>query len=160
MGLSAVQLRARALALLAQREHSEQELSRKLHAALLRAAERAGEEPPDDAAARVQAVLTALAAQDLLSDARYIDSRLRTRAPRLGVRRLAAELAQHGLKPEGETWEAVQATEAERALALLQRRFGEDPPTDLKEKARRLRFLLSRGFAPGLAAKLVEGKAA
>jgi SOS response regulatory protein OraA/RecX len=54
----------------------------------------------------------------------------------------------------------VQATEAERALALLQRRFGEDPPTDLKEKARRLRFLLSRGFAPGLAAKLVEGKAA
>jgi regulatory protein len=101
-----------------------------------------------------------LAAQDLLSDARYIDSRLRTRAPRLGARRLAAELAQHGLKPEGETWEAVQATEAERALALLQRRFGEDPPTDLKEKARRLRFLLSRGFAPGLAAKLVEGKAA
>jgi regulatory protein len=160
VGLSTIQLRARALALLAQREHSEQELGRKLHAALLRAAERADEEPPDDAAARVQAVLAALAAQDLLSDARYMDSRLRTRAPRLGARRLAAELAQHGLKPKGETWEAVQATEAERALALLQRRFGEDPPLDLKEKARRLRFLLSRGFAPGLAAKLVEGKAA
>ncbi len=158
MGLSAVQLRARALALLAQREHSEQELGRKLHTALQRAAERAGEAPPDDAQARVQALLEALVAQGLLSNARYVDSRLRSRAPRLGVRRLAAELAQQGLKPEGETWAEVQATEAERALALLHRRFGDEPPSDLKEKARRLRFLLSRGFAAGLATQLVDGK--
>jgi regulatory protein len=158
MGLSAAQLRARALALLSQREHSEQELGRKLHTALERAAVRAGEAQPDDAATQVQALLQALVAQGLLSNARYIDSRLRTRAPRLGTRRLAAELAQHGLQPEGDTWAEVQASEAARALALLQRRFGDELPPDLKEKARRLRFLLSRGFAPALAVKLVEGK--
>ncbi len=155
--MNAAQLRARALACLALREHSRQELRRKLLAALQRAAERAGEAPPEDGEARVDALLAQLSEQGLLSEQRYIDSRLRTRAPRLGARRLAAELAQQGLKPEGETWEAVRASEAERALQLLQRRFGDAPPPDLKERARRVRFLVSRGFATDLAMRLVEG---
>ena len=156
MGLSAVQLRARALACLAQREHSRLELRRKLLAALQRAAERADEPPPEDGEARVDTLIEQLASQGLLSEQRYIDSRLRTRAPRLGARRLAAELAQQGLKPTGETWDQVQASEAERAQALLARRFGDEPPPDLKELARRVRFLISRGFAPDLAQKLAK----
>lgn len=156
MGLSAVQLRARALACLAQREHSRQELRRKLLAALQRAAERAEEPPPEDGEARVDALIEQLAAQGLLSEQRYIDSRLRSRSPRLGARRLAAELAQQGLKPTGETWDQVQASEAERAQALLARRFGDEPPPDLKELARRVRFLIGRGFAPDLAQKLAK----
>lgn len=156
MGLSAAQLRARALACLAQREHSRAELRRKLLAALKRAAERAEEALPDDAEAQVEALLDQFSANDLLSEQRYIDSRLRTRAPRLGARRLVAELAQQGLKPEGETWDQVQASETERAQALLVRRFGDEPPPDLKEMARRVRFLVSRGFAPDLVQKLVK----
>ena len=100
-----------------------------------------------------------LAAQGLLSADRYMEGRLRTRAPRLGARRLQAELAQQGLKPEGEAWEAVQATEGERARALLMRRFGDEPPADDKERARRVRFLVSRGFAPGLAMGLTRAGA-
>lgn len=157
MGLSAAQLRSRALACLAQREHSRQELRRKLLAALKRAADRAEEAPPEDAEPRVDALLDQLATQGLLSEQRYIDSRLRTRSPRLGARRLAAELAQQGLKPEGETWAEVQASEAERAAALLRRRFGDEAPPDLKEKARRVRFLVSRGFSTELVLRLVEG---
>ena len=157
MGLSLQQLRARALACLAQREHSRQELQRKLLRALQMAAAKAQEELPDEAEASVTALLDRLAADGLLSDARYIDSRLRTRAPRLGTRRLAAELAQQGLKPEGDTWAEVKATERERALALLHRRFGDAPPPDPKERARRVRFLVARGFPADLVLRLVEG---
>ena len=156
MGLSAAQLRARALACLAQREHSRLELRRKLLAALQRAAERAEEPPPEDGEARVDALIEQLLAQGLLSEQRYIDSRLRSRAPRLGARRLVAELAQQGLKPAGETWDELQASEPERAQALLLRRFGDEPPTDLKELARRQRFLIGRGFAPDLVQKLLK----
>lgn len=157
MGLSLQQLRARALACLAQREHSRQELQRKLLRALQMAAAKAQEELPDEAEASVTALLDRLAADGLLSDARYMDSRLRTRAPRLGTRRLAAELAQQGLKPEGDTWAEVKATERERALALLHRRFGDAPPPDPKERARRVRFLVARGFPADLVLRLVEG---
>jgi regulatory protein len=157
VGLNATQLRARALACLALREHSRVELQRKLLQALRRAAAKAAEDPPEDAEAAVSALLDQLAEQGLLSDRRAIDSRLRTRAPRLGARRLAAELAQQGLQPEGDTWAEVLATEAERAQALLHRRFGDQAPPDLKERARRVRFLVARGFATELALRLVEG---
>ena len=58
MGLSAAQLRARALACLAQREHSRAELRRKLLAALKRAAERADEALPDDAEVEIRPVIS------------------------------------------------------------------------------------------------------
>jgi regulatory protein len=51
----------------------------------------------------------------------------------------------------------VLASETERAQALLLRRFGEAPPDDARELARRVRFLLSRGFATELALRLVKG---
>lgn len=164
MGLNrkATSLRARALGYLSLREHSRSELRRKLLSALRRkvaAAQPVEEGSPVPGEAEVDALLDALAREGWLSDSRYIDSRLRTRAPRLGARRLAAELAQQGLKPEGETWEQVQASEAERAQALLLRRFGEDPPVDAKERARRVRFLMSRGFSQGLAMRLTRSDA-
>lgn len=164
MGLSATQLRARALACLAQREHSRHELRRKLLAAAQLAAERNPEASSLDAtevateiAEVVDALLDRLAAQGLLSEQRYIESRLRTRAPRLGTRRLAAELAQHGLAPAGEVWDQVQASEVDRAAALLERRFGAEPAPDDRELARRVRFLASRGFPTDLALRLAKG---
>jgi regulatory protein len=144
-------LRARALALLALREHSPQELQRKLLQAWQRACSKNELALPEDAAPRIAELAEQLSAQGLLSAERYVEGRLRTRAPRLGARRLAVELAQQGLKPEGEAWEQVQASEAERAQALLQRRFGDLPPPDAKERARRVRFLVGRGFSQGLA---------
>lgn len=154
--MSPAQLRARALACLAQREHSRLELRRKLLASWKRAAERAQEEPAEGADEAVDAVLDSLSAQGLLSEPRYIESRLRTRAPRLGARRLAAELAQHGLAPEGEVWTQVLASEEERAAALLERRFGTAPAPDARELARQVRFLVSRGFPGDLALRLAK----
>lgn len=150
-------LRSRALACLARREHSRAELQDKLSATLRRAAERSGQPAPADGAALVERLLDTLLAQGLLSEQRYMDSRLRTRAPRLGARRLAAELSRQGLQPQGDTWQEVLASETERAQTLLLRRFGEAPPHDARELARRVRFLVSRGFATELALRLVKG---
>jgi recombination protein RecA len=148
----ALSLRARALGYLSQREHSRSELRRKL----LNVLRRAQVEGDDDPVPAVDALLDALSGEGWLSDSRYIESRLRTRAPRLGARRLAAELAQQGLKPEGEAWEQVRASEAERAGALLLRRFGAVPPADAQERLRRVRFLVTRGFAQDLALRLTR----
>ncbi|WP_246071600.1 regulatory protein RecX [Inhella inkyongensis] len=157
--MDAKALRTRALALLALREHSPQELQRKLLQAWQRASQKSGQEVPEDAEQVVSELAEQLSAQGLLSAERYVEGRLRTRAPRLGARRLQAELAQQGLKPEGEVWESVQASESERARALLVRRFGEGAPPDAKERARRVRFLVSRGFDGGLAMSLTRSSA-
>ena len=156
MGLKtpALSLRARALVYLSQREHSRLELRRKLFNLVRRAAP--SEAEATDPGPEIDALLDALSREGWLSESRYVESRLRVRAPRLGARRLAAELAQQGLKPEGEGWEQVQASEAERAQALLRRRFGDAAPADAKERARRVRFLVARGFAQGLALRLTR----
>lgn len=163
--MDAKALRARALALLAQREHSRDELRRKLlraaRAAAVPAAQahsEAADGPADEAGAAVEAeieaVLEALAQAGWQSDARATESRLRAGAARSGARKLAAELQRRGLAPEGAAWEQIEATEAERARALLLKRFGPDAPADRDQAASRVRFLVNRGFAPGLALRL------
>lgn len=132
-------LQARALGWLAQREHSRIELRRKL----LRAAQ--AQPDAEDAAPQVERLLDALQAQGLLSDERFIDSRLRVRAPGTGTRRIQMELARHGLKLPLQPLQQLRDSELQRATRLWQRRFG-TPAADAKERARQQRFLAGRGF--------------
>jgi len=153
-------LQARALGWLAQREQSRSELRRKLMRMAQRqqraaAAEAAGQadadaeaESPDPAAlaAPIDALLDHLQAQGLLSEERFIESRVRVRAAGQGARRIQSELAQHGLKLPAQALQALQQSETERALQLWLRRFGQ-PAADLRERARQMRFLAARGFS-------------
>ena len=75
---------------LSRREYSRSELRRKL----LRSC---GE---DESAADVEEVLNTLESKGYLSNARYAQSRVRTRAARYGNRRLAGELAMMGVDSE------------------------------------------------------------
>ncbi len=132
----AAQVRARALRLLARREHSRQELIQKL-------LERGLPE------ALVRETVKQFAAEGLLSNKRYAEALTRTRRQQgHGPRRIQAELRQRGLSRD----EIVPAMEAETtgwvALAREARakRFGPSPPADYKEKARQARFLAGRGF--------------
>ena len=52
------------------------------------------------------------------------------------------------------TLAALKSTEAGRAQALWQNKFGE-PPADASERARQMRFLQARGFASDLIRKTV-----
>lgn len=160
-------LRSRALAWLAQREHSRQELRGKLlreaarrarvAASAAALADAALAAPPAEADtdtdavlsvrhAEVDALLDWLAERGYLSDQRFAESRVLVRGRQWGQRRIEHELRQHGLALPADTRAALQGTELERARALWARRFGR-PPADPAERARQMRFLAGRGFA-------------
>jgi regulatory protein len=129
----------RAVSLLARREHSRAELRRKLLRHL----------PPDGEAESVDRVLDQLIAKDMLSDARFVQSRVRVRGQRYGVARIRQELRQHGLGAEvvGSALAPLSQTEFERAWSVWERKFGA-APADEPQRARQMRFLAARGFSP------------
>lgn len=129
-------LRGRALALLARREHSALELKRKL---LQRGY------PPD----QIDGTLRALADEGLLSEKRYASEWVRSRAGRgQGPVKIRAELRQRGLGEE-QVQQALAATDtnwARLAGEVRRKRFGPALPASMTERARQTRFLESRGF--------------
>ena len=143
MAFGAPSIKGRALRHLARREHSRAELERKLAPHV---------EDPDE----LCRTLDELQAKGFLDDARAAQSLLHRRAPRLGASRVKAELLQRGL-PDGVVADAMgdlKGTEAQRAEAVWRKKFGE-PPADAHERARQMRFLAARGFAPELVRRTV-----
>lgn len=175
-------LRAKALACVAQREHSRVELRRKLLAYLDRleraaAESRAAEVAPPSGAgsdearddmgdgapdmpdtARVDAVLDWLAERDLISPERFVETRVQARQGRYGHRRIRQELSQHGVELDAAADQRLRDTELARAHALWSRRF--EPPADAQARARQMRFLLARGFGADVAARVLRGDGA
>jgi regulatory protein len=168
-----VNLEARALTWLAQREQSRSELRRKLlrvarlqaeraeqadHAGMVRATP-AGQwraDPALDPAALVERLLDTLQAQGLLSDARFVESRVRARAPGMGTRRIEMELAQHGLELGVQPLQQLRDSELQRAHRLWQRKFG-GPAEDNRGRARQMRFLAGRGFSGEVIRRVLGG---
>lgn len=135
---SPADIRARALNLLARREHSRLELARKLRQRGM-------------AGADLEQVLDELAAARLLSDTRFAEEYARSRAGRgYGPVRIRAELRERGIDDAGIQTALAELGEdwCQQARAARQRRFGAEPPVDLKERARQSRFLQQRGFSP------------
>ena len=136
----------RALGLLARREHSRAELVAKLV--------RAGDERAD-----AERVVGELAAQELVSDARFAEVLIRSRIERgSGPLRIRRDLASRGVEssiverlvePDDEAWEA-------RARAAREKRFGAALPGARSEAARQARFLLGRGFTHRQARRATE----
>ncbi|MEO6280234.1 RecX family transcriptional regulator [Roseateles sp.] len=176
-------LKARAIGLLAQREHSRTELRRKLlrieqQRARLAAERVAGRgegnagsggelasentdtdtdiEASEPGAVTVEALLDTLAADGYLDETRFIESRMHFRASRFGAKRIQQELAQHGLKLDAEQKAVLRETELDRAREVWLRRFGIEPPCTVEERARQTRFLLARGFAPEVVHRLLR----
>lgn len=128
--------RTRALALLARREHTRAELARKLEAAGFDASE-------------VRPLLDEFEAKNWLSDRRFAESWVADHRAKSGSVKLAYELRQHGV-PEAVIDEVLgdhRSSEVERARAVWQKKFG-TPPAGVAEKAKQMRFLQGRGFAP------------
>ncbi|MDR6854094.1 recombination regulator RecX [Variovorax guangxiensis] len=144
MAPSAPSLKGRALRLLGQREHSRSELERKLA--------RYEEEPGTLARA-----LDELAAKDFISEARVVQSVLHQRAARHGAARVRQELLHKGIAPEAvaEAIAALAGSELQRAREVWQQRFG-TPPHHAAERAKQMRFMLARGFAAGVVAKVLR----
>ena len=149
---AAPSLRAKALAWLALREHSTQEMRTKLeHWARARGR--------DAAAEGLEALLLALQGAGHLSDARFVESRVHARAARLGNARIEHELRRHGVQPEEAVREALRTSELERARAVWAKRFGPAPAdrADRAERARQARFLAGRGFSADAIRRVTGG---
>lgn len=127
--LDAAGARARALALLARREHAAAELAAKLR--------RAG--CPTDL---LPPLLDSLQAEGLLSEQRYVDSKTRSLIGR-GKGPLAIRAALGRDLPASSEAPPDWIAQARRVLA---KRFGTEPPADRTETARRARFLAARGY--------------
>jgi regulatory protein len=98
-------------------------------------------------------VIDELAASGLQSDARRAEALVRGALARgHGPLRIRRDLAAAGLDLElaEDALPADEGSWAEELDALVLRRFGEAPPADGREWARRARFLAGRGFPEGL----------
>ena len=167
-------LKSRALQLLAQREQSRAELRRKLldHAGQQSANDSRtdGSEgvsaylplsrrrpPTPEVQASVEALLDWLAENGHLSEARFVEGRVRTRAVRHGNLRIRQELAQHGLQLAPDDEQALKHSEFARARQVWERKF-EAPAGDAAGRARQARFLAGRGFSADVIRRLLKGQ--
>ena len=130
-------IRLAAMNLLARREHSVRELRNKLKRRF-----------SDEVVIDEQ--ISRLTLERLQSDARFAESYARQRADKgYGPVRLREELRERGVT-EAEVDVALEELKVDwRVLAtrVMQKKFGLDAPVDIKEKARRARFMQYRGFA-------------
>jgi regulatory protein len=139
------ELRARALRLLARREHTRLELCRKLA-------------PHVDDPARLEAVLDDLASRGWLSDARFVETFVHARKERFGPARIRRALLERGVAEEviAGALPSLQAGALDAARAVWARKF-KAPAATPAERARQVRFLQSRGFTTALAMRIVRG---
>ena len=144
---TATAVRRAAMDLLARREHGHVELTRKLRK---RGA-------PDEL---IERELGRLAAEGLLSEARYLESFIASRARAgYGPLRIREDLQQRGLPREAVELALSQAgfDWAEQLREVWQRRFGQ-LPADRRELAQQGRFLAYRGYPVGLISRLLNGR--
>lgn len=152
-------LKARALGLLARREHSPEEMRQKLRDSLRRGSspepQDTGELPP--AEALIESLIAWLEGLDLLNAQRFVEGRIQARRGRHGSPRIRQELARHGLAPDEDQAALLRATDRDHAQALWLRRYGE-VSHDPAERARQMRFLAGRGFPPDIVRAVVNGR--
>jgi len=92
------------------------------------------EEPTDDGLeltdpeTAVDQLLDWLAANNYLSETRFVESRVNARSRKQGTLRIKLELSHHGLALEPEQAASLRETEFARARALWLRKFGERAP--------------------------------
>jgi regulatory protein len=147
----AASLRATAIRMLARRDYPRAALESRL---LARGGERA----------EVARTLDELERLGYLSDARFAQALVAQKAERFGRRAIAHALRERRIEP-AVAREALSALadddEIARAKALWVRRF-RAPPADERERARQIRFLITRGFSVAIALSIVgrDGAAA
>ena len=139
-------LRERALKLLARREHSRAELTRKLsvHA----------EDP-----AEVERVLDDFERRGWLSERRVVEQLVHARRSRYGARRIERDLLRKGVSEEAvaAALAGLKAGELEAAREVWRRKFRGRQPHGPADRARQVRFLQGRGFGLEVIFKVIRG---
>lgn len=159
-------LRHKAMDWLAQREYSRHELAAKLKRRFAAAQRQAAKQDDESESAAdhlpLDAVLDWLEQQQFLSDERCAKLFVRSHINRgHGPLRIRQELVFRKGLAQGLVEAKLQAADCDwfaLATQTLHKRFRK-PPQNLKEKARQLRFLQSRGFAAEQCYQALESQA-
>jgi regulatory protein len=131
-----VYLRKTAMDYLARREHSVQQLTRKLTG-------RGFDEQ------LVEIAVAELVADGLLSDTRFAEAFVNSRVQRgSGPQKIRMELRERGVAAElvSLSIEAFDDQWWQRVREVREKKFGSEQPGDFKERSRQMRFLQQRGF--------------
>jgi regulatory protein len=132
--------RLAAMDMLARREHSRHELQQKL----------AAKYPDFSVDEIIDPVLDRLQAENLQSDARFVEAFVRYRSSRgVGPLKISAEL--YPKKIDGDLMKQALAEAGDwQAICLdvLQKKFGNTAGAPLKDRMKHSRFLQQRGFTP------------
>jgi regulatory protein len=130
-----IPLRERALAMLARREHTRAEMTRKLG-------------PHSESPEQIDQLLDALAARGWLSETRFAESRANALARKFGSRKIEHDLRSRGVSAEivEQALQRVLVEELVNCRAAWQRKFGA-LPQNAAERGRQARFLAGRGFS-------------
>ena len=129
--------------MLARREHSRQELARKLA-------------PRAESPEALEVLLIDLEKRKQLSDERFASERAHILSRKFGAARIRQDLKSKGV--DREMIERVSSEgELERARGILDRKFRE-PAATREERAKRMRFLQSRGFSSEIIFSLLSAR--
>jgi regulatory protein len=134
------ELKARALRYLVRREHSREELARKLA-------------PHAESSEILEGTLNWLESTNKLSNQRFAELRAHVLARKYGAAKIRQDLKSKGI---GDELIARVSSENElaRAQAILARRY-RAPAATREERAKRARFLQGRGFSGDVIRRLV-----
>ncbi len=130
-------LYGRAVGYLARREHSAYELKQKLAKA-------------DVTSEQIEDVIKKLQETNLQSDSRFAENYVRYRSQRgYGPLRIKQELNERGVAADiiAEQLTGIEIDWFELTITVRCKRFGEQNPSDFKERAKQQRFLQYRGFS-------------
>ena len=144
---SAPSLMGRALRFLSRREHSLQELRKKLL-------------PFAESESELDELLLKLQKQEWLSDERFAEGLVRRKSERYGSRRIVDELKQNGIDQEtvSRLKDDLKGSDAQRAHDLWQKKFDGLVPVDQKDRAKQMRYLVSKGFPLDQVSKIITGR--
>ncbi|MGE1562808.1 regulatory protein RecX [Pantoea septica] len=139
----------RAMRILAQRDHSEAELRRKLQQSVQRAAFIQQNDPEIITDAQLDKVIGWCEENGWINEARFTERFIQSRSRKgYGPQRIRLELGQKGIaRPEIDmAMEACEIDWGACAAQLAERKFGLPLPTEWKAKAKVQRFLQAKGF--------------
>lgn len=126
---------------LARREHSRDELARKLA-------------PHAESPELLEALLRELESKKQLSNERFAEVRAHWLARKYGAARIRHDLKSKGVSPEVSDRAVTELDDMARAKEILARKY-RAPATTREERAKRARFLQGRGFSGDVIRRLV-----
>ena len=132
--------------MLSRREHTRLELARKLKTKKFSTSE-------------IEELLDCLESDGLQSDARYVESYVHSRSRRgFGPMKIKVELQDRGISPDlADSFVDFNSQDwLEIACREYQKKFGHLATKDTKERAKRMRFLQSRGFTSDIIQQTFE----